>query len=131
MPSTGVLFLVVLTLGLVLFGLLPLWWIWRGYPKRAGSVTAYSVAIEGSSRGGDIVYREGEHEHRFGWDLGGAGSVAATVYVPDEARWSELVPWAADRREDILERVARELKKQRAPGTRVEIGEDAIVFYER
>jgi hypothetical protein len=128
-PTPWIAFL--LTLAVVLFGLVPLWWIRRGHPRIGAEPVGFSVTPVGSTRGGDVVYREGEHELRFGWDLSASGASMAFIHVPGEERWPELVPWAIGRREDILERVAREMKRQRCPSCRVEIGPKGIEFFER
>src|SRR3954466_14730408 len=122
---------VLLGVGIVLFGLVPLWWIARGYPKRGSVPAAFSVTIEDAGPGGDVVYREGEHEARFGWDLGARHPHIAFVYVPDEATWPEQLPWASGRREDVLERVAREVKREKCPRARIEFAADRIDFLER
>lgn len=128
----AIAFALLIGLGIVLFGLVPLWWIARGRSVDRSGAPAYSVTTVGSSRGGDVVYREGEREVRFGWkDLAGRGPYVCSIYVPDEMRWPEVVPWAIGRREDILERVAREMKRQRCPGCRVEFGPDRIDVLER
>ena len=121
----------LVTLALVLFGLMPLWWIARGYPKGGQPAVPFTVSGLGAEPGGTLTYREGEHELQLDWELGPKGLTVARIYVPDEASWVGEVPWAADRREDVLDRVAAEVKRQRCAGCRWEVREDVIELFER
>jgi hypothetical protein len=127
----ALVFGLVIGLASVVFGLVPLWWSARGQPGRADASAGFTVTVEGTIPGGDVVYREGEHEAHFGWDLGGRAPYLMFVYVPDEAAWPERLPWASGRREDVLERIAREVKRLKVPRARVEFAEDRIDFLER
>lgn len=129
--ALGWAFGAVLALGIVVFGLVPLLWISRRarLSRAAGpSPVDYTIDIEGLPAG-TVVYREGEHEHRFDWELGGPGHAVCWVYVPSEARWPGVLPWAVGRREDVLERVATAVKR-RAGASRWEMGDEAIGFFE-
>lgn len=80
------------------------------------------VEIAGSGPGGSVVYREGEHVHEFGWDLGGDG-IVVTIYVPSPEEWGTALPWAAGRRSEVLQTLAREVRRQKCRGCLVEIAE--------
>ena len=80
------------------------------------------VEISVNGPGGSVTYREGEHAHAFGWDLGG-GDLLATIYVPSPADWDARIPWAAGRRDEVLAALAREVSRQRCRGCVVEIAE--------
>ncbi len=79
------------------------------------------------NRAGWLSYREGEREARFGWELGGAG-VVVFITVPAPEQWATAVPWAPDRRTEILDRVAREVWRQECRGCTGRVERDTIVF---
>ena len=85
------------------------------------------MEIAASGPGGSATYREGERVHRFDWELG-TGDVVAIVYVPSPADWDARIPWAAGRRDEVLETLARELSRQKCRGCVVEIAERWIHF---
>jgi hypothetical protein len=87
------------------------------------------VEIVVNGPGGSVIYREGESAHSFGWDLG-TGDVVATIYVPPPAEWDAKLPWASGRRREVLELVAREVRRRKAPGCRIEIDERWIRLVE-
>lgn len=128
--ALGLAFGAVIALGIVVFGLVPLWWIARSRRRRTTGAPPvdHTVAFEGFPAG-TVVYREGEREHRFAWELGAPGHAVCWVYVPSEARWPDELPWAVGRREDVLERVAAAVKR-RAGASRWEMGEEVIGFFE-
>jgi hypothetical protein len=63
---------------------------------------------------GDIEYVEDGQTCRFYWEFGG-GNALASISVPAPDAWDTEVPWAKGRREEILDRVAAETVRQRAP----------------
>ena len=71
---------------------------------------------------GSVTYREGEHAHRFDWELG-AKDVVATIYVPAPVDWDARIPWAAGRRGEVLGALAREVSRQKCRGCLIEIAE--------
>jgi hypothetical protein len=88
------------------------------------------VDIVTSGPGGSVVYREGEHEQAFGWDLG-TGDVIATIYVPSPADWDARIPWAAGRRGEVVATLAREVSRQKCRGCIVDLSEHWIHLRER
>jgi hypothetical protein len=87
------------------------------------------VDIVANGPGGSVIYREGDRRHEFGWDLG-TGDVLATIYVPSTGDWDAKVPWAAGRRQEILDFIARQVRRRRAFGSRIEMHERWIQFTE-
>jgi len=80
------------------------------------------VEIVMNGPAGGVLYREGEHAHRFDWELG-AKDVVATIYVPPPLDWDARIPWAAGRRGEILAALAREVCRQKCRGCEVEMAE--------
>ena len=80
------------------------------------------VEITGAGPGGSVVYREGDDVHKFGWDLG-ARDVVVTIYVPSPEDWDAAIPWAAGRRSEVMQTLAREVRRQKCRGCLVEIAE--------
>jgi hypothetical protein len=122
-------FAVVMSFGVLLLGLIPLFITVRRYGKAGRPPVGYTVTIEGGP-GGAVTYEEGADRHRFNWELSAAGNVILFVYVPAYADWAEKVPWPIERREEILDRVAAEVKRQRCRTCRSEVGETMIQFFE-
>jgi len=80
----------------------------------------WSVIIDQQGRGGTVNYREAAGSIPMSWEFGGA-DVVAIIYFENESAWRLQYPWAAERRTEILRRVADEVIRQRAPGCRAEI----------
>jgi hypothetical protein len=121
---------VVTALAILLFGMMPFWVKLVKSPSTGPPPEAFTVTIEGAP-GGSVHYREGAHEHRFDWELAAKTPSVCFVYVPTYERWPVEVPWAPERREEILYRVAREVQDQKCRGSRWEVGETMIHFFER
>lgn len=83
------------------------------------------LKVVSHGRSGLVHYREGRHTHTFDWELGG-GDVIMVVYVPTPAAWDAAVPWAARRRTEVLERLARALCRQQCPRGRYELADQWI-----
>lgn len=80
----------------------------------------WGVEVLERGRSGSVVYREAENVISFYWEFGG-GDTVAIIWAEQSASWNARYPWAAARRSTILERVARELIRQKAPACRAEI----------
>lgn len=76
--------------------------------------------IQEQGRSGSVIYHEPGGSINFPWEFGG-NNVVATIYFDNEAAWRTHYSWAADRRSEILQRVASEVIRQRAPGCHAEI----------
>ena len=81
-----------------------------------------SVKIVESGPSGSIEYRDSAGSMTFYWEFGG-GETVAIIWIGDLASWSNKYPWAIDYRARILERVAREVIRQKAPTCRSDIDE--------
>ena len=76
----------------------------------------YRVEINQSGHFGDAVYSENGVEARFGWEFG--GSVLAVIDIPTGSVWTDTIPFPVARRREIAVRIAREIIRQKAPGSR-------------
>lgn len=83
---------------------------------------SWRVTITQSGRSGSVDYHEPEGHLSFYWEFGG-GDTVALLWGGDAAAWSARHPWASARRREILERVAQEVVRQKAPTCRAEIDE--------
>jgi hypothetical protein len=80
----------------------------------------WSVEIETSGRSGVISYHEGSRSIPFDWEFGG-GDTVATIYLGQPALWNRRHSWAVDRKQEIAERVAEEVIRQKAPDCTADI----------
>lgn len=85
-----------------------------------GASKHWRVDIERKGHSGLVHYREWAGELAFHWEFGGPGALAL-VFVGNEAAWRARPAWAADRRAEIVGRVAGAVLEQMAPAGRVEI----------
>jgi len=76
-----------------------------------------SIASEG--RCGHIEYREGEHYLQCYWEFGG-GDTIAIISLPAPETWDQRYPWAQGRREEVLQALVNEARRQKAPRARIE-----------
>ena len=75
----------------------------------------WKVVIKEEGRSGTIVYTESGNEARFYWEFGG-GDTLVFISGAKQADWDVKYPWAAGRCQEIYERVADEVIKQKASG---------------
>lgn len=80
----------------------------------------WSVEIQEAGRCGRVLYREPAGSVAGYWEFGG-GDTVASIQVGDEAAWRQQHGWAGARRAEILQRIAREVIRLRAPSCRAEI----------
>ena len=90
----------------------------------------WSVKVTESGRFGSVDYRETAGCISFYWEFGG-GDTVAFIWIEDLAVWSTRHPWAVERRREILERVAHEVVRQKAPTCRAEIDDQNGYIYIR
>ena len=91
----------------------------------------WTVEIITKGRCGRILYSEGDRVASFDWEFGG-GDVVAIIYAGAPLEWNRKYPWAADRREAVLERVIGEVIRRKAPTCTASIEESgAILLRER
>ncbi len=82
----------------------------------------WKVDIRELGRYGNVDYREGARTIRLFWEFGG-GATIAIISGPLPGEWEHSYPWAQGRLYEILCRVAGEVVRLRAPGSRFEIEE--------
>lgn len=85
------------------------------------------VQINVRGRGGTIAYSEGPNTAYFEWELGGGDSIAIVTGPPPQ-EWDLTLPWARDRRREILRRIADHVIRTRAPTSRAEFVDDDTAF---
>jgi len=90
----------------------------------------YKVEIDQSGRGGRISYIEDERPLNLDWEFATDG---VDVFVPTPEQWDAYwqgrdAGWAAGRRQEILERVADQVRLQKAAGAKVSIEDNWIHF---
>ena len=90
----------------------------------------WSVEIVQSGRSGSVNYHESSGSISFYWEFGG-GDTVAIIWTKDVAVWSSQHPWAVKRRREILERVAQEVVRQKAPTCRADIDDANGYIYIR
>jgi hypothetical protein len=90
----------------------------------------WSIEVVESGRSGSIEYREPAGCISFYWEFGG-GDTVAIIWVGDLALWNTKYPWAIDHRRAILERVAHEIVRRKAPSCRADIDEKGGYIYLR
>ncbi len=94
------------------------------------STEKWSVEFEPAGRDGYLFYREGTLELPFYWEFGG-GDTVAIVRADDPGKFTMRHSWITGREREILERVAGEVIRQRAPTCSTEIDEKAFSIHVR
>ena len=69
-------------------------------------------------RDGEVLYIEKGNTGRFYWEFL-VGDAIIGVAFPKKEQWDTAIPWAAGRQEEIMQKVAREVVRQEAPGHKV------------
>jgi hypothetical protein len=64
----------------------------------------FHVQVIERGRDGHVRYSEGLHHFDFYWEFCGAGWVVSAS-VPSSAKWPKDLPWAGDRRDEVVARV--------------------------
>ena len=90
----------------------------------------WSVEVVQSGRSGSVNYHEPSGCISFYWEFGGDDTVAI-IWTGDVALWSSRNAWAVERRREILERVAHEVVRQKAPTCRADIDDGHGYIYIR
>lgn len=75
---------------------------------------AWRVEIRENGRCGSIDYLEGADAISFYWEFCG-GDTVASIAIGDTSEWDTRHPWATGRRQQIMERIAAEVVRQKAP----------------
>jgi len=90
----------------------------------------WSVEIVQSGRSGSANYQEPSGSIFFYCEFGG-GDTVAIIWTGDVALWSSRHAWAVERRREILERVAHEVVRQKAPKCKADIDDGHGYIYIR
>jgi len=90
----------------------------------------YEVEINQTGRGGTINYIEEEKSLPFDWEF---SMVGADIFVPTSSEWDSycekhLADWAKGRRQEILERLSQEVRKQKVQSAKIKIEDHWIQF---
>lgn len=90
----------------------------------------YKVEIEQTGRGGTIIYTEPNGSLTFDWEFATNG---ADMFVPTPEQWDAYcrgrsAGWAKGRRQEILERVAEEVRRQKATSSLATIEDNWVHF---
>src|SRR5689334_4027469 len=80
----------------------------------------WRVELATGGRYGYVGYYEGPGAASFYWEFGG-GDVVVIIHIGKASEWSGQYPWAADRRQQIMERLAQEVVRQKAPTCRADV----------
>jgi len=94
------------------------------------STQTWSLECKPFGQSGYVFYNEGSRELPLYWEYGG-GDTIAIVRVEEPEKLGVRFPWAVGRERVILERIARELVRQQAPGSRTELDERNLAIYVR
>ncbi|MCB1123780.1 MAG: hypothetical protein KJT03_19655 [Verrucomicrobiae bacterium] len=78
------------------------------------------VEIKENGRAGTIEYSEPAGRLSLFWEFGGSNTIAS-ISGGNLDEWATRYPHAVDRRNAILQRIAEEVIRQKAPGSRAEI----------
>ena len=77
-------------------------------PRTVRPPRDFHVHVLERGRDGYVRYSEGAHSYDFYWELCGAGCIVS-ANVPSVANWPVELPWAADRRDEVIARVGEEM----------------------
>lgn len=92
----------------------------------------YKVKIKQEGRGGWIYYIEKEKTLPFDWEYFMYPSLG--VVIPSSDKWNSYcenhnASWAIDRREEILQRIGREVLEKQYGNGRFEINDEWLVIH--
>lgn len=74
-----------------------------------------TVTIETSGRGGTIRYRDEKGTIPFDWEFGGLDCIAI-IFLPTSAQWGNTYQRSTEEAQQIVDFVAEETIRQKAPG---------------
>jgi hypothetical protein len=89
----------------------------------------YAIKIVQDGRSGSVRYAERDRQYDFYWEFGGDDTVAS-ISVPTPGQWSAALPWAADRCDEVLRRIAKEVCKKKCARCRPRFGDNSIDLVE-
>ncbi|HEY3763218.1 MAG TPA: hypothetical protein VGN23_15840 [Verrucomicrobiae bacterium] len=91
----------------------------------------WKVIFRGKGREGVIEYWEQNNCMEFYWEIGGGQGIVLIIQGPEPWDWDKSNPWAANRRDEILNRVAQEVIRQRTTYCVPDIHPRSGIFYLR
>lgn len=74
-----------------------------------------TITIETSGRGGTIRYKDDAGSIPFDWEFGGQDCIAI-IFLPTPAQWEKAYQRSPEEAQQIVEFVAAETIRQKAPG---------------
>ncbi len=88
----------------------------------------YQVRIEDHGRAGNVEYIERGSMLKFWWEFTMTG---AAIWIPTAQEWANFCQeqravWAIDRRQEIVERIAEQVKEKRASSAKIKITDQWI-----
>ena len=87
------------------------------------------VEFVAHGRTGQAIYREGANVHAFDWEFG-VDDVVLSIHVPSVAAWNAAVPWAAERRDEVIATIVREALRSHCVGCVPDFGDTRINLLE-
>lgn len=87
---------------------------------------SWNVEIVTKGRCGRIVYSQGQQVASFDWEFGG-GEVVAIIYAGTATEWNQKHPWAAERRDLVLDRIISEVIRRKAPTCTATIDQNGAI----
>jgi hypothetical protein len=96
----------------------------------SGLSMTWKVSVIEAGRSGHIEYLESGHTCKCYWEFGG-GDTIAIISVPSAGEWDIKYHWAKGRRHEILNRIANETRKLRAPTASIEWDDQRNCIYLR
>jgi hypothetical protein len=90
----------------------------KAAPGTGSAPKGDGVHIIERGRDGEILYIEKGNTCRFYWEFLGGDAIVGVTF-PKKDKWDTTIPWAAGRQDEIMQIVAREVVRKKAPGHRV------------
>lgn len=88
----------------------------------SGAPRDWSLDLHEDGRSGKVFYREAAGSLSFYWEFGGGDTVASSR-VGNEAEWRKQTTWVVTRRAEILQRIASEVIRRKAPSCHAQLDE--------
>jgi hypothetical protein len=91
---------------------------------------AWTVQIVTKGPYGNVIYQEGSHFASFPWEFGG-GEIIAIIHLTPSSEWNGKHPWAVGRRDEIVERMVKDVIRQKARDCAPSITESYVHLLKR
>lgn len=89
----------------------------------------FLVHVFERGRDGHVRYSEGAHHYDFYWELCGAGCIVS-VSIPSVTNWPRELPWAVDRRDEVIARVGAAMSRDAGAGCTWRLNDDWLEVVE-